>query len=196
MKELQIKNMVCPRCIMAVEQILELCSIPFESVVLGKAILTNPLIKDESDRLEEHLLKLGFSILKDKESKKIAAIKSALVEKVQMEDIEAQFSLSIFVRDLLGEDYSKLSHMFSSVEGITIEQYFIRLKVEKIKEWLSYGELNVSESAYKLGYSSVQHLSSQFKKVTGMSPTEYKKLALKPRHHLDEIGSKKPDTQR
>jgi AraC family transcriptional regulator len=98
-------------------------------------------------------------------------------------------------RCIMGWDYSKLSHMFSSLKGVTIEQYIIQLKVEKIKEWLSYGELNVSESAYKLGYSSVEHLSSQFKKATGMSPTDYKKQALKPRHSLDKVGSKKPDAQ-
>ncbi|WP_114751679.1 helix-turn-helix domain-containing protein [Pleomorphovibrio marinus] len=194
MNEISIKNMVCPRCILAVQQQLDHQGLAYEKVTLGKVFLEKDISQDALKELEKQLQKLGFSLLKDREVQKIEAVKTALIEIVQLGDLSNDFSLSHFVGNLFGEDYARLSHMFSSSEGVTIEQYLIQLKVEKIKEWLSYGELNVSESAYRLGYSSVQHLSSQFKKVTGMSPSTYKKLSLKPRLSMDEVGLKKPDT--
>jgi transcriptional regulator GlxA family with amidase domain len=176
MEELQIKNMVCPRCVMAVENLLYDKHIPFEKVVLGKAILPSKPSKTELLALEEVLVRMGFEILQDKDVKRIEKIKTSLHECLQKEEIPSGFNLSEFIKSKLNEDYSKLSHLFSSMEGVTIEKFFISLKIDKVKEWLFYEETTLSEISYKLDYSSVQHLSSQFKKVTGMTPSEYKKM--------------------
>ncbi|SNS73309.1 transcriptional regulator, AraC family [Belliella buryatensis] len=176
MEELLIKNMVCPRCIMAVENLLFEKDIPFEKVVLGKAILLQELKPKDLKELEDGLLRMGFEILQDRDVKKIEKIKTSLVELFQNSEIPSGFNLSDYIKSKLYEDYSKLSHLFSSLEGVTIERFFISLKINKVKEWLFYEEINLTEISYKLDYSSVQHLSSQFKKVTGMTPSAYKKM--------------------
>jgi YesN/AraC family two-component response regulator len=179
MKELMIKNMVCPRCILAVENVLIHLKIPFEHVALGKVRLRADLVEKKKDLLETDLLNLGFEVLKDKDIQKIEKIKNLFSELMQQQEIPAGFNIITYIKEHIPEDYSGLSHLFSSIEGITMEKYFIQLKIEKVKEWLFYQELNLSEMAWKLDYSSVQHLSSQFKKLTGMTPTEYRKLVKK-----------------
>ena len=106
---------------------------------------------------------------------------------VQSGDLEEHFSLSKFLQKEMNREYSQISRLFSEVEGITIEQFFILQKIEKVKEWLAYNELNLSEITWKLGYSSVAHLSAQFKKITGMTPTQFKKLGSSHRRTLDSI---------
>ncbi len=176
MKEIRIKNMVCPRCIMAVESQLEKLKLPFDSVSLGKVVFRIELSEVEISQLKKNLTPLGFEILKNKDAQLIESIKNKLQELVGEADIASGFNLSNFFGKTIGQDYSKLSHLFSSLEGQTIEKYFIQLKIDKVREWLFYNELQLSEMAWKLGYSSVQHLSSQFKKITGMTPSDYKKL--------------------
>ncbi len=110
-----------------------------------------------------------------------------MIEKVQSGDIQEHFSLSEFLAQALNKEYTRLSRLFSEVEGITIEQFYIRQKTEKVKEWLVYDELTLSEIAWKLGYSSVAHLSSQFKKITGLTPSHFKTLGAKNRKSLDQI---------
>ncbi|EON75565.1 hypothetical protein ADIS_3968 [Lunatimonas lonarensis] len=187
MQVLAVKNMVCTRCILAVQQLLVREGISGAEVELGRVVLRDPLTSDSEVRVARELEKLGFELLRSKEAKRIESIKNLLVELVHSGDVPASFSLSAFLSQGVGEDYATLSHLFSSTEGITIEKYFIQLKIEKVKEWLSYGEFQVSEASYMLGYSSVQHLSAQFKKVTGMTPSSYRKLGVKPRKLLDRI---------
>lgn len=179
MKELMIKNMVCPRCVLAVENVLKHLDIPFEMVALGKVKLNSDIEEQKKRSLETDLLALGFEVLKDKDIQKIEKVKNLFSKLMQREEIPAGFIISTYIKENIPEDYSGLSHLFSSIEGITMERYFIQLKIEKVKEWLFYEELNLNEMAWKLDYSSVQHLSSQFKKITGMTPTEYRKLVKK-----------------
>ncbi|KEO73116.1 helix-turn-helix domain-containing protein [Anditalea andensis] len=186
MAEIFIKNMVCPRCIMAVKNALEKQSLVYEKVELGKVTILKPLSATEIADLDKHLIPLGFEILLDKDIQKIESVKNLLNELLQNE-MHAGINLTSYIADKLREDYSRLTTLFSSMEGITLEKYFIHLKIEKAKELLFYRELTLSEMAWKLGYSSVQHLSTQFKKVTGMTPSEYKKLKDKPRIGLDKV---------
>lgn len=175
MEEIKIKNMVCPRCIMAVEAIAKELEIDFQAVTLGMLSLSHPLSQKKEAALGTKLKAIGFEILKGKDAVIIEQIKTYLISVVQNADIPTGFNLTETIHEQLMEDYSKLSLLFSSMEGQTIERYFIQLKIDKVKEWLFYGEYQLSEMAWKLGYSSVQHLSSQFKKVTGMTPTAFKK---------------------
>lgn len=175
-EEVQVKNMVCPRCVLAVEQSLQQLNIPFKKVVLGKVFFFEPIDEYRLSQLEKAFGHLGFEILKSKEVQRIEEIKRLLNGLVQHADISEGFNLIDFIKENIREDYSRISHLFSSTEDITIERYFIELKLEKVKEWLFYEEMQLSEMAWKLGYSSVQHLSSQFKKNTGMTPSAYRKI--------------------
>ncbi|MCH6201712.1 AraC family transcriptional regulator [Aquiflexum sp. LQ15W] len=176
MVDILIKNMVCPRCIMAVENVLNQQKIGFEKVELGKVRLNAEMDKATFEVFETEIEKLGFEILKDRDVQRIEKIKNLFTLLFQKEELPSGLNISTYINSHIPEDYSMLSHLFSSMEGITIEKYFISLKIEKVKEWLFYEELTLSEMAYKLDYSSVQHLSSQFKKITGMTPSEYRKL--------------------
>ncbi|HSI75069.1 MAG TPA: helix-turn-helix transcriptional regulator [Lunatimonas sp.] len=179
--------MVCPRCIYAVENVLVELNIPFDHVSLGRAYLKGSIETTIQLLFLSKLEDLGFELLLDKEVQKIEKIKNTLMAVVSAAEVPDSFALTRYLGAALDEDYSILSHLFSSLEGITIEKYFINLKIEKVKEWLSYGELNLSEASFKLGYSSVQHLSAQFKKTTGMTPSQYRRLQQKPRHSLDQL---------
>lgn len=180
--------MVCPRCLRAVEYLLRELNIPFDQLQLGSVRVLRFLEDSEKDTLSNRLNELGFEVLQDRDLQKVERIKNHLRKVVADDDIPTSFTLTRFLADAIKEDYSSLSYLFSSMEGITIEKYFIHLKIEKVKEWLFYGDRNLSEASYALGYSSVQHLSSQFKKITGMTPSEYKSLRNKPRHHLDTLA--------
>jgi AraC family transcriptional regulator len=133
------------------------------------------------------LNELGFEILNNQKQKLIEKIKNLIVKKVQSGEIEEHFSIIEFLGQSIPKDYSQLSRLFPEVEGITIEQYFILQKIEKVKEWLVYNELTLSEIAWKLGYSSIAHLSSQFKRITGLTPSEFKKVGNNHRKSLDKI---------
>jgi AraC family transcriptional regulator len=172
---------------MAVRQVFEDMRVPYERVELGYVVLKETLDEGALEVLESGLYDLGFELVKTREMKLVEAIKNLLVGIVSSEEAAFPANLSTLISERVGGDYTRLSNLFSSVEGVTIEHYFINLKIEKVKEWLSYGDYNISESAWKLGYSSVQHVSSQFKKVTGMTPSQYKKLTHKPRKTLDNV---------
>lgn len=187
MSDILIKNMVCPRCIMAVEKVFKDRNIAFREVQLGRVVIEAPLSKVDERALENALLPLGFELLKGKEAQTVERIKNSLHGLLEMEEIPSSLNLSDHIKEAVPEDYSKLSHLFSSSEGITIEKYFINLKLEKTKELLFNHELQLSEIAWKLGYSSVQHLSNQFKKIVGMTPSAYKKMKDKPRESFDSI---------
>jgi len=178
--------MVCNRCIMVVKQELENLKILPAFVSLGEVELAKPATNKQLHSLSKNLQDLGFEILDDKKQKQIEKIKSLLIKKVQSGNIEEHFSITAYLTKEINKDYSYITRLFSEVEGITIEQFFILQKIEKVKEWLVYGELNLSEISYQLGYSSVAHLSAQFKKVTGFSPSQFKKIRGQ-RKFLDEV---------
>jgi len=179
--------MVCDRCISAVKQELDkLTDKPF-SVSLGEVVLEKPLTDIQTARFSERLIRLGFELLDDRKQKQIEKIKNLLIASVQKGELEEHFSISEYLGKALGKDYSGISRLFSDVEETTIEQYFILLKIEKVKEWLAYGELSLKEIAWKLGYSSTAHLSAQFKKMTGLSPSHFSNIGNSRRKPLDSV---------
>ena len=184
---LYIKNMVCNRCIMVVKQELETLGLQPLHVTMGEAELKKQPTAKQMQQLNSRLLQLGFEILDDQKQKQIEKIKSLLIKKVQSGQVEEHFSISAFLSNALHKDYSYISRLFSEVEGTTVEQYFILQKIEKVKELLVYGEENLSEISYRLGYSSVAHLSAQFKKITGFTPSQFKKLGSTQRKPLDAL---------
>ena len=188
---LYIKNMVCNRCIMVVKQELENLKLKPLKVSMGEAELSKQPSVKQMQQLNSRLLQLGFEILDDKKQKQIEKIKSLLIRKVQSGDVEEHFSISEYLSNFLHKDYSYISRLFSEVEGITVEQFFILQKTEKVKELLVYGEQNLSEISFLLGYSSVAHLSAQFKKVTGLTPSQFKKIGSTNRKSLDSVQNKK-----
>jgi len=179
--------MVCPRCIMSVEQILKSNGLNFSIVRLGEIELNKPIVSVELKKLDEELKLVGFEILDDQRTQQIEQIKNSLIQKVQSGTIEEHFSISKFITSKVYKDYSHLSRLFTEVEGITIEQFFIFQKIEKAKEWLVYDRQTNNDIAFNLGYSSVQYFSSQFKKITGMSPTQFKKIGLVHRKSIDNL---------
>ena len=188
---LYIKNMVCNRCIMVVKQELENLGLKPIRVSMGEAEKKKQLSAKQMQQLNSRLLQLGFEILDDKKQKQIEKIKSLLIKKVQSGDVEEHFSISEYLSTALHKEYSYISRLFSEVEGITVEQFFILQKTEKVKELLVYGEQNLSEISFLLGYSSVAHLSAQFKKVTGLTPSQFKKIGSTNRKSLDSVQNKK-----
>lgn len=188
-QNLYIKNMVCDRCILVVNQILNESGISPQLVTLGKIQLAEQLDKQSLAILDKALIKNGFERIDNKKSQLLESIKSTVIEAIHHKsNFQLQVNWSHYLAEKLGYDYSYLSGLFSTITGITMEQYIIKQKVEKVKEFLFYDELSVKEIAFKLGYSSVAHLSSQFKKVTGLTPTAFKEsresLGRKP---LDSI---------
>ncbi len=187
MNTFYIKNMVCRRCILTVAQVLEKNGIRPVSVALGEFTLNEALLPEQEQRLRADLEAVGFELLDDQRSQLIEKVKTLLLEKVQTGELPEDLSLVKFVGAALHRDYSAISKLFSEVEGITLEQYFILLKIEKVKELLVYNELTLSEIAFRLGYSSVAYLSSQFKKVTGQTPSAFKNSHSRHRKALDHL---------
>lgn len=185
---LYVKNMVCNRCIQVVKEELSLLGIEVQDIQLGEVRLAQPISAHKLNEVREVFAKRGFEILEDSNSKLIEQIKTAIIDLVHNPEIVINQNVSDYLEELIGKDYSYLSNLFSSVENITIERYLILQKVEKIKELLVYDELTLSEISYKMNYSSVQYLSGQFRKVTGMSPSEFKKLTKKERLPLDKVS--------
>jgi AraC family transcriptional regulator len=178
--------MVCNRCIMVVRQELEKLGLDATHITLGEIELPGTPGKKQLEQLNERLMDAGFELLDGQKQQQIETIKNLLIQKVQGGDIEEHFSLSEFLSKSLKKDYANTTRLFSEVESITIEQFFILQKIEKVKEWLVYNEFTLSEIAWKLGYSSVAHLSAQFKKITGLTPSDFKKLG-GSRKSLDKI---------
>ncbi|MBA2760743.1 MAG: helix-turn-helix transcriptional regulator [Segetibacter sp.] len=179
--------MVCNRCIMVVKQIVEDAGMQPLNVRLGEVELNNEPSEKELKKLSNDLNAVGFELLDNQKTQLIERIKNLLIQKVQDGDIEEHFSVSKFLTEKIYKDYSSISKLFSEVEGITIEHFFILQKIEKTKEWLVYNELSLAEIAINLGYSSTQHLSNQFKKLTGMTPTQFKKIGTLHRKPLDGV---------
>ena len=187
MMHLIIKNMVCPRCITSVEGILEKNKLEAKYVRLGEVELTTTPGKKKLEQLAEDLKETGFELLDDQKTQLIEKVKNLLIQKVQSGSVEDHFSVSKYISENIYKDYSSVSKLFSEVEGVTIELFFILQKIEKTKEWLIYNEYSLGEIAFKLGYSSTQHLSNQFKKLTGMSPSQFKQLGSSHRKFIDAV---------
>ncbi len=185
--KLSVKNMVCNRCIMVVQQEFEKAGIKPLLVNMGEVQLSKELTEKQLENINNRLTGLGFEILNSQKQKLIEKVKNVLIEKVQSGELEEHFSISDYLSRKLNKEYTQVSRLFSEVEGVTIEQHFILQKIEKVKEWLAYDEFTLSEIAWKLGYSSVAHLSSQFKKVTGLTPTQFKQLGSPHRKSLDDV---------
>lgn len=182
-----IKNMVCNRCIAAVEAIFNTADIKTSSIKLGEVETISEVSAETMQSIEKRLLKTGFERIMDSAHQLIEKIKNLIIIKISELDIDEDFLLSEFLSSRLHKDYSSLSKTFSQNENITLEQFFILQKIEKVKELLLYNEFNLTEIAGKLGYKSVQHLSSQFRNVTGFTPTEFKKLKDHHRKPLDSL---------
>ena len=179
--------MVCSRCEMAVRTVFEKMEIPILTMQLGEVGISENLDENQKQLLSENLKALGFELLDDKISKTIERIKNLIIDVVHYQNEKLKINLSSYIVEDLKQDYSALSNLFSETEGITIEHYFIAQKIEKVKELLIYNELSLSEIAFQLNYSSVAHLSNQFKKTTGITPTQFKQLKDKKRKQIDEL---------
>jgi AraC family transcriptional regulator len=187
--QLFIKNMVCPRCISAVESTLSNLGMPPLYVKLGEARLEHEPPPAALAELDKRLNLLGFELLDDKRHRQIERIKTLIIEQVHYSldahPGEKHGPLSDFLSNRLHREYSQLSKLFSETEGVTIEQYAILQRIEKVKELLTYKEMSLSQIANGLEYSSVAHLSAQFKKVTGLTPTQF--MAQGIRRPLDDL---------
>jgi AraC-like DNA-binding protein len=185
--KLHVKNMVCNRCKMVVKAELEKMGLKVLAVDLGEVTLDKELTDNERSVADGLLQKLGFSIIDDKKSQIIVKIKALIVELVHQHNNELKINLSDYLCNHFDQDYNYLSTLFSVVEGTTIEKYYIAQKIEKVKELLRYDELTLSEIAWQLNYSSVAHLSKQFKKATGLTPGFFKNMKSNRRKPLDEV---------
>ncbi|MGO1520096.1 MAG: helix-turn-helix domain-containing protein [Sphingobacterium sp.] len=187
MDKIFVKNMVCNRCIMVVQDELEKLGLAVEQVTLGEVHFNQEIAAQDKERIHDQLYPLGFEIIDDKKSRTIEKIKNLIIEQVHHQEDERRSNLSDYLSDKLNQDYSHISNLFSEIEGTTIEKYYIAQKIEKVKELLVYDELSLSEIASRLNYSSVSYLSNQFKKVTGLSPSHFKKVGEEKRKPLDEV---------
>ncbi len=185
--KLYIKHMVCNRCIMVVQQTLSKLGLKTKNIILGEVELEKEPSAKEKKQLEDALVPLGFELIDDKKSRIIEKIKNIIINQIHHREDEIKTNLSVVLSKELHHDYNYLSNLFSEVEGTTIEKYFIAQKIEKVKELLVYDELSLSEIAFRLNYSSVAYLSNQFKKVTGLTPSHFKKIGMEKRKPLDEV---------
>lgn len=185
--KLLIKNMVCPRCIAAVKEVLSSEDLTVKSVSLGDAEVEEDLSSDQCRSVAEKLQDKGFELLDDPRSQLVERIRIAVQQWVRIEKEKERPKMSDFLSRQLNKDYSTLSKLFSEVRGVTIERFAIVHRIEYAKELLCYSQLATSEIAFMLGYSSPAHLSSQFKQVTGMTPKEFRAMGQHDRVSLDAL---------
>ena len=180
--------MVSNRCILAVKEELRKLGLHFIVVELGEVEIMENITPEDREQLNSGLLKSGLELMDDKRAILIAKIKSAVIELVHHSDGVMKINSSDFISEKLNYDYTYLANLFSEVQGITIEHFIISHKIERIKELIIYNELNITEIARKMNYSSVAHLSYQFRKVTGLTPSHFKQMKEKRRQPIEEIG--------
>jgi AraC family transcriptional regulator len=186
---LHIRNMVCPRCLKAVTEELDKLHLHPVAIQLGEVRLEQEPTTEQLQQFREALLENGFELIEDKKAELVEKIKIAIIELIRSGRVEhLSTNMSDYLADTLGRDYHYLSTLFSAEEGLTIARYVVLQKVERVKELMAYNELSLSQISFQLGYSSVAHLSAQFKQVTGMSPSEYKKAAAPSRKPLDQVN--------
>lgn len=184
---INIKFMVSLRCKLLVQRELDGLGIPYNSVELGVIDTVKTVSAKQLNVLKENLLASGLEIIEDRKTILIERIKVTIIEMVHYTDVLPNVNYSDYITEKLNLDYTYLSNIFSEVMGVTIQHYIIMHKIEKVKELLLYNQLNLSEISYKLNYSSVAHLSSQFKKVTGLTPSQYRELKVKRVSTLESI---------
>ncbi|MBC7556042.1 MAG: helix-turn-helix transcriptional regulator [Chryseobacterium sp.] len=185
--KLYIKYMVSLRCKMLVKETLDDLKIKYYSIELGQVETLKKISDEKYIQLSANLKKSGLVLLDDKKSILIEKIKNVIVEMIHYTDELPSQNYSEYISEKLGYDYTYLANVFSEVKGITIQHFIILHKIEKVKELLFYNELNLSEISYKLNYSSVAHLSTQFKKITGLTPSFYKQLGQKRKENLEDL---------
>lgn len=181
--------MVSNRCKIAVKDELKKLGLHFIVVDLGEVEIMENLSAEQRERVKAALLNSGFELMDDKRAVLIERIKNTIIEMVHHTDEFIKTNFSVFLSEKLNHDYTYLANLFSEVQGMTIEQFIISHKIERIKELIIYGELNITEIAWRMNYSSVAHLSNQFKKVTGLSPSHFKQLKDKRRSPIENVGS-------
>lgn len=181
--------MVCHRCLLAVETVLNKASIKFQKVVAGEIYLAEKIPDKQHDLLRSELAAIGLELIDNKMSGLIEKIKQLVIKKARNEvsEDENKMNLSSYLSKKLYHEYTYLSSLFSSVEGRTIENYFIQQRIEKVKELLVYNEMTLSAISFEMGYSSTAHLSHQFKQITGLTPSHFKKVGSMKRKLLDKI---------
>jgi AraC family transcriptional regulator len=184
---LYIKNMVCQRCISSVTDIFMKLNIPFEKVSLGEVEVKNKPEAGDILRLNAELKNTGFELIELRVNKIVETIKQLVMNYLKVTAENPDKKLSEFITDKIPYEYSYLSDLFSSIEGKTIEQFFINHRIEKVKELIVYDQLSLTEISYQTGFSSVHHLSSQFKKVTGLTPSHFKKIGSAKRKSIDNL---------
>lgn len=179
--------MVCDRCKMAVRKVITDNGLHIVDLELGVVKLNDVIEESMHNKLQAELSCLGFGLLDDHRQQIIAKIKSSIIELVHYRDNKPAINISDYLSSQLNSDYSALSKLFSEVTGITIERYYIEQRIERVKELIRYDELNLTQISLQMNYSSMAYLSSQFKSVTGMTPTEFKALRKNTRKNLDSI---------
>lgn len=182
-----VRNMVCSRCIMVVQQVFENLGYSPVRISLGNVETKDAIPEAGVDQLRKSLEQYGFTLIDDTKSRIIEKIKNIIIQTVHHSDEALKINYSEYIETQLNRDYAYLSSLFSEIEGITIEKYIILQKIERVKELLVYDELTLSEIAYKMGYSNVAYLSGQFKKVTGLTPSHFKQVKENKRKPLDEV---------
>ena len=179
--------MVCIRCQMVVKAELEKVGLPYSNVRIGEADIVGDIQPGQLEQLKTGFEKAGLALMDDKRSILVEKIKSAIIELVHYSEDQIKVNLSDFLSEKLNYNYTYLANLFSEVKGITIEKFYLTHKIERVKELIVYDELNLSEIAFRMNYSSVAHLSNQFKKYTGLAPMQFKKLKSKQRDTLEDL---------
>lgn len=184
---LLIKNMVCHRCVLSVQDIFERLGFNDALVELGEVLLPEKPSEADLERIDIELKKIGFQLIERRSDKIISDIKSAVTDYIQTLDSSHRDNLSVFISKRIPYDYSYLSDLFSSIEGKSIEQHFLLQRVERVKELIVYDQLSFTEIAYQTGFSSVHHLSAQFRKMTGLTPSRFRQIGSSKRKSIDSI---------
>lgn len=187
--KLYIKYMVSNRCKLAVKEDLRRLGLHFIMVDLGEVEIMENISEEQREQIKMALLNSGFELMDNKRAVLIEKIKNIIIDMVHHSNELVKTNFSNFLSEKLNHDYTYLANLFSEIQGTTIEQFIIAHKIERIKELIIYGELNITEIAWKMNYSSVAHLSNQFKKMTGLTPSHFKKLKEKRRSPIEDIGN-------
>jgi YesN/AraC family two-component response regulator len=185
--KIYIKNMVCIRCRMAVKSELEKLGLHHTRVELGETEIMEDLSAEQRDNLSTSLKNIGLELMEDKKTIMVEKIKTIIIELVHYNEDQIKTNLSDYLREKLNHNYKYISNIFSEIKGTSIENFYLSHKIEKVKELLVDDELNLTEIAYKLHYSSVAHLSNQFKKITGLTPSQFKNLKYQRCYALEEV---------
>jgi len=185
--QLYIKYMVSLRCKILVKAELEKLGLHFVMIELGMVEILEDITPEVREKLKENLLESGLELMDDRKSILIDRVKTIIIEMIHHEVDLPKINYSDYISEKMEMDYSYLSNLFSEVKGYTIQHFIILHKIEKVKELLLYDELNLTEISYKMGYSSVAHLSGQFRKITGLTPSYYKQLRLKRQANLEDV---------